>query len=154
MNDVMTKFASITNPNFFRGGNAIFTCHNDKIEHYTFKIRKPRKKRPDDPEKPFFAFVSKKEGFVYMGIYNPETNIVTLTPKSPLYRTPDCRELKVLNWGMRVVAEGEEKLKEIRAKGYNIHHEGRCCSCAKQLTTPESVSLGIGPECLKRKTGW
>lgn len=28
-----------------------------------------------------------------------------------------------------------------------IWHEGRCCRCGRVLTVPESISMGIGPEC-------
>jgi len=31
----------------------------------------------------------------------------------------------------------------------NIYHVGKCVRCGRQLTTPESVLTGIGPECLK-----
>lgn len=28
-----------------------------------------------------------------------------------------------------------------------IWHEGRCCRCGRVLTVPESIAMGIGPEC-------
>jgi hypothetical protein len=28
-------------------------------------------------------------------------------------------------------------------------HEGRCGKCGRKLTTPESVTAGFGPECIK-----
>ena len=28
-----------------------------------------------------------------------------------------------------------------------VYHEGRCGRCGRRLTTPESVTLGLGPEC-------
>ena len=31
-----------------------------------------------------------------------------------------------------------------------IYHDGRCGKCGKQLTVPESVETGFGPECYKR----
>lgn len=31
-----------------------------------------------------------------------------------------------------------------------IFHEGHCGRCGRSLTTPESITLGIGPECIKR----
>ena len=31
-----------------------------------------------------------------------------------------------------------------------VYHEGRCGRCNRRLTTPESVTLGIGPECEKK----
>lgn len=29
-----------------------------------------------------------------------------------------------------------------------IWHEGRCCRCGRVLTVPESIAMGIGPECV------
>ena len=31
-----------------------------------------------------------------------------------------------------------------------LFHEGRCMSCGRELTHPESITTGIGPECIKR----
>lgn len=36
------------------------------------------------------------------------------------------------------------------AKNYSIMEEGRCLRCNRLLTTPESVSSGIGPVCAGR----
>ena len=30
-----------------------------------------------------------------------------------------------------------------------IRHEGKCGRCGRKLTVPESIDIGIGPECLK-----
>ena len=32
----------------------------------------------------------------------------------------------------------------------NVWHRGLCCRCGKVLRTPESIQLGIGPECIKK----
>lgn len=28
-----------------------------------------------------------------------------------------------------------------------VMHTGRCCACGRELTDPESIRLGIGPQC-------
>ncbi|KKK64258.1 hypothetical protein LCGC14_2986030 [marine sediment metagenome] len=28
-----------------------------------------------------------------------------------------------------------------------VYHEGRCGRCGRRLTTPESISIGLGPKC-------
>jgi len=33
-------------------------------------------------------------------------------------------------------------------KDLEIWHEGRCCRCGRVLTVPESIEMGIGPECI------
>lgn len=40
---------------------------------------------------------------------------------------------------------------EMHINNLEIWHEGRCCRCGKLLTVPESVELGIGPECIKKE---
>jgi len=37
-----------------------------------------------------------------------------------------------------------------RIEGYEVWHEGRCGRCGRTLTVPESIALGIGPECAGR----
>jgi len=34
--------------------------------------------------------------------------------------------------------------------GLTVQHIGRCAACGRPLTTPDSLTLGIGPECAKR----
>jgi uncharacterized protein DUF6011 len=29
----------------------------------------------------------------------------------------------------------------------SVHHEGKCGRCGRKLTVPESIELGLGPEC-------
>jgi hypothetical protein len=132
--------ATITTPKFFFGGNAVFTVHNDKGQHYTFRVRRPK----DDA--PFFLNVltdGNNEGdYTYAGILKENGDVVT-TRKSRFTRDSQC--VKVASWAVRRVMSGKGM-----PEGYGIHHEGRCCRCGRTLTTPESVQLGIGPECAKK----
>lgn len=32
-------------------------------------------------------------------------------------------------------------------EGYTMELEGRCCRCNRKLTHPESIEMGLGPEC-------
>ncbi len=32
----------------------------------------------------------------------------------------------------------------------DVYHEGRCGRCGRLLTTPESITAGVGPECFKK----
>ena len=34
-------------------------------------------------------------------------------------------------------------------KGVQLFHEGRCCRCGMGLTHPESITIGVGPDCVK-----
>lgn len=43
---------------------------------------------------------------------------------------------------------GDEVIPHVQALGrIEVWHEGRCGRCARRLTVPESILIGIGPEC-------
>lgn len=131
---------TINNIDFFRGGNATLTVKNNKGEHYTYKIRKGHQ-----PDAPFFCALlggSNIHRYTYIGIYNPSKLLVFPSLKHGW--TFDSIPVKVINWAITYINSG----KELPA-GYDIHHEGRCCRCGRELTDPESVNLGIGPHCRK-----
>jgi hypothetical protein len=49
-----------------------------------------------------------------------------------------------MNWVLDHLSEGEmPPLTE-------IWHEGRCGRCGRKLTVPDSIAIGIGPDCLTR----
>jgi len=130
----------IKDPKFFEGGKAIFTVHNNKGNHYTYKIRKPE-------NKPFFIYVltgpDNNSSYTYLGIYNPRNLEVYPTEKSKYKK--DSTIVKVIQWAVKRVASGKPV-----PEGYGIKHDGRCCRCRRRLTDPESIDAGIGPECAKR----
>jgi hypothetical protein len=55
------------------------------------------------------------------------------------------RSVRIFRWAMQII-NGVTALPE----GYDIKHSGRCCRCAKTLTDPTSIELGIGPDCRKQ----
>lgn len=36
-------------------------------------------------------------------------------------------------------------------KSLAVYHSNTCCRCGRKLTTPKSMRLGIGPECIKHR---
>ena len=139
----------ITNSDFFKGGHATFTVSNDKDEHLTFKIQQGKTDRDGNPIEngPFFTSLltgpDNENSFTYMGILNPNSMVVYPTKASKLKIT--SKPWKVLAWAIARVHNGWPI-----PEGYGIQHEGRCCACNRKLTTPESIDLGIGPECARR----
>lgn len=134
----------INNKKFFEGGRALFTVSNNKGDHYTFRITKPKRDEKGNP--PYFISMltgpDNTSDYNYLGLYIPQYNNVKLTSKSKF--TAESTPVKVLNWAFKMVAEGREL-----PPGYSILHEGKCCRCGRTLTTPESINNGIGPECAK-----
>ena len=50
---------------------------------------------------------------------------------------------------MKFVSNALKNPTLFREKGASVYHEGRCCRCAMPLTHPDSIVLGVGPDCLK-----
>lgn len=131
--------ATITNAQFFHAGKAIFTVHNAKGDHYTFKASKPKADAPT-----FLSVLTgpdNTKSYTYAGILAKDGKVIP-TAKSRI--APDAISVKVASWAIGHIVK-EKALPE----GYGIHHEGYCGRCGRTLTTPESVANGIGPECMK-----
>ena len=128
----------INSPDFFKGGNALFTISNPAGEHYTYKIRKP------DRDSPFFVSLltgpDNENSYTYIGIFEPGAFDLRLTKMSKVKF--DTKSVKVLRWALTVFRNGNRP-----PTGYAIQHEGRCCRCGRTLTTPESIERGMGPDC-------
>ncbi len=131
---------------WLQAGCAIFTVHNDKGTHYTFKIAKK------DGERPIW-FVSLLAGpdnlsdYQYMGVFLTAQGLVKLTAKSAFMA--DDLPVRVFNWAVQVLYHDKQI-----PDGYGINHAGRCGRCGRTLTRPEGVDpagfrYGFGPECFK-----
>lgn len=78
------------------------------------------------------------------GILQP-TGVITLwkSKRTPAYFA-FCSLLLDRSYG--------ENMRSVKAPlGYAYHYEGRCRVCNRALTTPESISSGIGPVCSGRE---
>lgn len=123
---------------FITAGKATFTVHNDKGEHYTYRITKK------EYSWGFLFFIGLLTGpdnessYTYMGALRDNKCGITKASKM----SPTSLPVQVFNWAMSVIAKGKTV-----PEGYGILHEGHCGRCGRTLTTPESIERGIGPEC-------
>jgi hypothetical protein len=134
---------------FIKAGKAIFTVDNGKGTHYTFKVTKKDPEVGSKWEKygPSF-FIGLLTGpdntsdFTYMGMLKWEGGrpICKLTKASKFQE--ETTAVQVMNFALRV-AWGSQQLPD----GYSIRHAGLCGRCARQLTDPVSLELGLGPIC-------
>lgn len=58
----------------------------------------------------------------------------------------DRARLEGLPWVMARLQSGNGLPETVE-----VWHEGRCARCARRLTVPESIILGLGPECATRR---
>lgn len=148
---------------FVTAGRAIFTLEipdtfrtNWKAEfgdtvkpHYTFKVnfKKGEGSYKDTYFIQLFTGTDNAEylHYTYLGMLDIQTGEVKITGKS--CRDEDSVEVKLLRRTLKRVWADESDVLE--QHGFKLYHEGKCGRCGRLLTTPESVTLGLGPECIK-----
>ncbi len=127
---------------FLLAGKAIFTAVSKKTGvRFTFRVVK-KEVNGNDP----IHFVSVMTGPDNENSYSFLGTIF----KGSLYAhgqrskiSADATSAKAAKWICNKVLKGET------VEGVEIHHAGKCARCARTLTTPQSIEIGIGPECLK-----
>lgn len=129
---------------FILSGKAIFTLESIITGRwFTYQVNKKVFKQKNEQERTFY-FVSvltgadNKTAYTYLGIINPKFYLNT-TKKSKICK--DSISFKALNFFLSKLRKNE-LYHEI-----NFYHEGVCGKCGKKLTTPDSVSVGLGPIC-------
>ena len=127
-------------------GRAEFTLHSlvsDK--HFTYKILCDFNV-PDHPIR-FLYFLTgsdNEQDFRYAGVtramkISPDKSIYfSITKKSPPTHSPAITAYK---WFIRQLNKGE------LPDTVEFMHSGKCSACGRKLTTPESISTGLGPVC-------
>jgi len=133
--------------NFIFAGRAIFTLENKTTGNYiTFRVKNMKK---DNKPIPHMYVVECKVlgdgdyGHTLLGFLNLETKGFSSRVKN-MGLTKDFVGFKTWVW----LLQNLEVLE--RFDSLAIYHEDKSCKCGKPLTVPESITTGIGPECLKR----
>jgi len=133
-------------------GDAIFTVEiperyrATEAQHYTYRVQRVEA----NGNWPVAYFVKLLTGpnntadYTYVG--KLVDGQVRVTGRSSY--SLDSFPVKLLNKVLKRLFADE--LDVIEANGFRIHHEGRCGCCGRPLTTPESVTRGIGPVCADR----
>lgn len=135
---------------FLLGGNAVFTIENRLSGgRFTFKVRQKKAgdiywvsllNGPDNTaDYRFFGTIFPAPGFE-KHTHPPRFKHST---KGQISETaPSARAWK---WFFDRLFSGNDFPIE-----FEFHHAGRCARCARQLTVPESIRTGFGPECAER----
>lgn len=131
---------------FITAGNAIFTIvFTNENKRYTYK-----------------AVASSGNKYLLVNVLTGPDNTNNYTQvywfylneeKEPIFQY--CRNNKLYETSPSVVAF-KKVFKSLLLRpdeewdGIEVWHTGRCCRCGRMLTVPESITLGIGPECATR----
>ena len=147
----MTSHAGFENAadalTFITGGNCMVTLTSAASgKHFTFKVSKKK----DDIHSPFFVKVLKDgnnaademdfRAWKFVGFMPDDGQLwFKASAKNPgAAHAPSFRAFRFAIDGLKAGTIHKE---------LTIQHEGRCCMCNRVLTHPESIALGIGPEC-------
>jgi len=127
---------------FMLAGNATFTIRSMKTgARYTYKVQQPK----EGDTRWFVKLLTGPENtsdYKYLGMIDNADKKFRLTGKSTM--KSDSLPVKAFDWFFSLL------VKHIEPKNVEIWHAGRCGRCGRVLTVPESVELGLGPECAGR----
>lgn len=135
----MTRDAAM---NYLVAGKATLTLKSTVTgQHYTYRVEaKP------DSDTTFFVNVLGGTGYIYLGLFDASEGKLILTKGSRFRDNDSCAQafrflLRCLFVEQRIPSSLE------------VDHLGTCGKCNRELTNPESLATGIGPECSKRARG-
>lgn len=121
---------------FTFGGRAILTLQSEETgAHYTYRVTQSE----GNPHLFFVALLTAPDTYTYMGVC--EFNDFRLTAKSQYDK--DSTPVKAFRYYLGRARGG------VIAPKLIVRHEGRCGRCGRELTHPESIDAGFGPECIK-----
>ena len=132
--------AEMTDPDaihrFVLAGQAVITLQSERTtHHFTYQVRKA-----DDSDVWFVSLLTGTD-FSYIGILR-EAGTLQHTRKSKV--AADSLSFRGFDffWRHLIAKRLPPQMK--------VRHEGRCGRCARPLTHPKSIDLGIGPECAEK----
>ena len=117
---------------FLKAGRPTFTLVSNKTgDHRTF-----RGQLSGNGNMLWVSLLVAPDSYKYVGTIYPATWTYGFTAKSP-ENHPIHRVLEYFAAGLRA---GDLRQMEFK-------HAGRCGRCGRELTTPESIDIGLGPVC-------
>jgi len=140
---------------FVLAGKAEFTLTSRYSgKHYTFQVNKA-KENPRYPGKTWFVnYMVSYDEYKYLGILKGDAIILNLTAKSHAGEESPVFKIFTAFWKLaRNGAYDWEGTPHGDQQMIRFQHVGRCCVCARPLTNPMSIDMGIGPECLSKIGG-
>ena len=128
---------------FITAGNATFTLRSVRTgARFTYRVRKAK----EDPtgrysnENTFFVKALDGQEYRYLGMIKGGQFTLTRASAKPA----DDLAVKAFAWTFQRLAVSADP------KEVEIWHAGTCGRCGIELTVPESIAAGYGPECIKK----
>jgi hypothetical protein len=120
------------------GGNSTVTFLNTKTgNRFTYRIKVT--KTPKESQLYFVKLLTSPDTYQFIG--SIFVNKFKHSQRSNI--SAEAQGVRVFQYVFNKLSQG--KLEDF----IEIYHEGKCGRCGRQLTVPESITSGFGPECIK-----
>ena len=138
MNDKYELVGSTNIWRYLHGGHAVVTLLSPSNIYKTYSFEKPR--HDEFPNLTLFVYCRLDNGsWAYVGMLENDKFRLTRASK---FRYSD-NIVKGVNYIVKLMNS------QIFNSPIKFYHSSKCSVCGRQLTTPESITKGIGPKCLK-----
>lgn len=121
---------------FIFAGNCVVTFINTLTSNrFTFKV-----KRHKTDNVYFISLLTNTDNYSFIGRIIDNTYVHGRNSTISI----DSQSVKTFNYVIQCLRK--DKLQDF----IEIWHQGTCGKCGRKLTVPESISSGLGPECIKK----
>lgn len=126
--------------NFVLAGNALITLESGKTgKRYTYKVSKLNKPGTDVWFVKLLVGDNNDTDYEYICYFNKNMRVaVSAKSRMPM----DSKPVQAFDFFLKHIDAVPDNL--------HVYHSCKCGRCGRTLTTPESITRGIGPECYKR----
>lgn len=145
---IRSNVSPLALPQLFTAGRAVLTFKNTvKDTHMTVRSKQLVDRNTKERKPIFFVSVSllgdQDTGFRFAGTWFDDTKSYKLhssvQPGSQIHHVMEFLKKAILN---------PQILRDMKV---SLLHEGRCVRCGLPLTNPESISIGLGSDCLEHQ---
>lgn len=144
----MKQLAQNQSLEFITAGKAIFTCRSQKTgNRFTYKVSAPKDVVKEEATLLFAQVLTGSDNtsdYSFFGCLRKVENkwYFATSPKSRI--GAGAPSVVAFDYIIRNLSEGREMAQ------LEIWHEGKCGRCGRKLTTPQSIEIGLGPECSQK----
>lgn len=145
---IRSNVSPLALPQLFTAGRAVLTFKNtQKDTHMTVRSKQLIDRNTKERKPIFFVSVSllgdAETGFRFAGTWYSDTKTYKLhnsvQANSQIHHVMEFLKKALINPQI------------LRDKKVSLLHEGRCVRCGLPLTNPESISIGLGSDCLEHQ---
>lgn len=142
---------------YLLAGNATLTLRSMRTQtRYTVKVQKSEpneqyRRRADVLDSYFVKLLVAPDEYQYLGMLERRVEGVALRLTKGSKMNDGSGPVAAVNWFLKQVINQDTPPALAQLE---VWHEGQCGRCGRELTVPESIARGIGPECWEKMGGF